>query len=550
MRPVTRGILGKGIFALLWLAAVLGASVVSPSSATAQTPATAGESGQKLEAIRKRMESGLGLFVSGKAEEAAKTFDDGYAEYPYSAFLFNAGVCYQKLDKVDLALDRFRAYLAVDPSAPDIETVQHRIAALEAIRSGTPPVTDGTTPVAPVADEQQDVLRSLVVIETEPVGAPVVVYEPLDATAAPFELGAENASWKRIITTQTPTSLSLGVGRYQIVVEKFQDYNASDTTIDVSPGHVHHFKANLSQGAFMAFLRVAANVKGAHLYLDDKDKQRAEWGTTPYGELVPAGRHEVLIEVPGFQPLTTEVELVNGEQKQIEVNLERVNWGFLRVDADAPLIQVFVDGKDAGMWRKGEPPLDVKAGAGNHTLKVVSDGRKDFEGVVAVPWGQVQPVHAKMIPKYPRGAAWTQAIIGAGFIGAGVFFGLESENIKKQLDADQAAGILDPGDPRINQGRWYAIGADAGFAVGGVLAVLSTYNFIRDPLPESSRTLDKPVEFEDVLKQRPTAPPPPPKASAPAAQARVREWSDTPSRWIAGPSVTSEGAGFFVGGTF
>jgi hypothetical protein len=46
--------------------------------------------------------------------------------------LFNAGVCYQKLDKFDAALLKFRDYLRVDPNAPDAPKVTERIAALEA----------------------------------------------------------------------------------------------------------------------------------------------------------------------------------------------------------------------------------------------------------------------------------------------------------------------------------------------------------------------------------------------------------------------------------
>ena len=63
------------------------------------------------------------------------------------------------------------------------------------------------------------------------------------------------------VSTRSPANLTLGVGHYQIVIDKFRDFNVSQTSIDVSPGHVHHFKANLSQGAFMAFLRVSANVR-------------------------------------------------------------------------------------------------------------------------------------------------------------------------------------------------------------------------------------------------------------------------------------------------
>src|SRR5450432_3349209 len=101
-------------------------------SATAEPQASAG---QRLEAIRAEMEKGQGLYVTGNYAGAAEVFEAGYATYPYSAFLFNAGVCYQKLNDVDRALAKFRDYTRVDPNAPDIDKVNRRIATLEAAKA-------------------------------------------------------------------------------------------------------------------------------------------------------------------------------------------------------------------------------------------------------------------------------------------------------------------------------------------------------------------------------------------------------------------------------
>jgi hypothetical protein len=506
------------------------------------------------------METGLALFVGGKPAEAAAEFDAGYAEHPYSAFLFNAGVCYQKLGDKEKALQRYRDYLRVDPSAPDVETVQKRVAGLEAERAAAlppPPASaapEGSAapppPPPPPPVEQpasgEDAMRSLVVVETEPPGAPLKVYfAESDATPA-FRYGAENPAWKQVAATVTPTSLSLAVGRYHVVVDKFRDFNVSETDMKVSAGHVHQFKANLSQGAFMSFLRVSANVTGAHVWLDDAKKVRPEWGTTPYGELVPAGDHEVLVEIPGFQPLFAKVQLVHGEQKELEVRLVRTDFGLLRVDSDAPDAKVRIDDEPKGIWRSGEPPLDVKVAAGKHHLVVDSEGHKALDTMVDVPRGQVLPVHAKLIPKYPRGGAWTQAIFSGIFLGTGVFLGAESNKLYDQLAADRAAGVLDDSDSRISRGRIYAIGADCAFVAGAGLAALATYSFVRDPMPESTGRYDKPQEFDDPLKARPLSAAP----RAPSERiARRRE--PERSRLTAGPSALGAGAGGFVlGGTF
>ena len=75
---------------------------------------------QTMEAIQRRMEQGLALFVAEKPGEAAKVFEEGYAEHPYSAFLFNAGVCYEKIGKNEAALAKYQEYMRIDPNSPDI----------------------------------------------------------------------------------------------------------------------------------------------------------------------------------------------------------------------------------------------------------------------------------------------------------------------------------------------------------------------------------------------------------------------------------------------
>jgi tetratricopeptide (TPR) repeat protein len=104
------------------LAACLAAALISLSSRV--TAQQSGNTAQTLEQIRQRMEQGLALFVGGSYEQAAAQFEQGYAEHPYSAFLFNAGVCYQKWNKPEPALAKFREYLKVDPQAPDADNVR------------------------------------------------------------------------------------------------------------------------------------------------------------------------------------------------------------------------------------------------------------------------------------------------------------------------------------------------------------------------------------------------------------------------------------------
>jgi hypothetical protein len=551
----------RGALVLLVLALL----VALAAGALAQTKDS---SGKRLEAIRSEMDKGQGLYIAGNYAGAAEVFEAGYAAYPYSAFLFNAGVCYQKLNDVDRALAKFKEYVRVDPNAPDLDKVNQRIATLEAAKAtalaaataaaaaarssdageagalgdadaGAPP-----TPLVLPSGDDQNSMKSLVVIETEPDGAPVRIYLRADANVPPFVLGASNPGWKEVVATRAPANLTLDVGSYHVVVEKFRDFNASEAEMTVSPGHVHQLKANLSQGKFMAFLRVTSNVIGAHIWIDDQKKEHPLWGDTPHGELVPGGKHAVLVEAPGFEPFLTSVELEHGEQKELEVRMLRVGYGVLRIDASAPEVKVRIDEQAKGVWRSGDEPLDARFDSGPHKLTIESDGRKTFEGTIVVPRGQILPLHAKMIPKYPRGPAWTQAIIGAAFLGAAIYVGSESNRLYDQLKSDRQNGSLEGSDGRATRGKWFAVGADAGFAVAGVLGGLATYNFIKDPLPDSSVSSGKLLEFEDPLKARPVA-----------LEPRRSPWkqpvaADPGPRFELTPHATSSSGGLFFGGRF
>jgi hypothetical protein len=128
-------------------------------------------------------------------------------------------------------------------------------------------------------------------------------------------------------------------------------------------------------------------------------------------------------------------------------------------------------------------------------------------------------------------------------IGASAYAGLESNRLHDELESDRAAGVLEADDSRATHGRWFAIGADVGFALGGVLGVIATYDFIKDPLPESSLKQDKPLEFEDPLEQRPVA-----RAQEPRVIGSPRRVERAPKAPPLSPVVS--GPGLFLGGRF
>jgi hypothetical protein len=485
----------------------------------------------RIEEARKLMEEGQSLFGQKKFPEAAAAFKKAFGIQPFSAFVFNEGVCYEKMGDYAQAIRTFEQFLQQDPNSPDTSKIKERIEKLradaEAAKAG------GTVAPTPDAGKDAESFKSLLIVESSPDGAPAILYERSRPDAAPFSLTGKNEGWREINRTTTPVAATLPPGKYHVVIDAWQDYNRSDTDLDVVAGRVHYFKANLSQGAFTGFLRVAApDAKVATIYLDDPaPHSKPAWGTTPRGEQVPKGHHTVTIEAEGFEPYTTEVDLAPGDQKDIVASLKRVGFGYVVIDSSQGDTEIFLDGQPSGKASENKP-LSLKTTAGRHKVRAEASGRKTIETEVEVPPGQAVDIHFGMLKKYPRGAAITTSIVTAAFLGGGIYLGLQSNKEYDSLKRDENIRTTNKDDKRVLRGKIFAHSADGAFALAAVAGAFSVYEWIRDPLPPSKQTTDAPREFYDQ-RQR-----------APSLAARQKP------TFAFAPAVTPSTAGFFLQGTF
>ncbi len=466
---------------------------VVPVVATAAAPAE-----QRVEAVRVLMEEGQAVFAEGHAAEAARIFERGFERYPFSAFLFNAGVCHEKAGERDAALRAFERYLEVDPKAPDADGVRQRIERLKsapaASAKGESPATGGGATAESAADKSED-MKSLVVVQTDPKGTSVTLLRRMVPDAPPPVPGKPDPAWQKMSEGPAPLAASLDEGNYRVVVAPVPGYNGSNTELVVKGGRVHDVRISLAQGQFMGHLKVMTPVEGATIYLDDPKAEHAPWGVSPHSELVPAGTHTVSIVAPGFKPFTRELEIGTGDNALLEAPLQRIDEGRVLIDSRNLGYELWIDGKLYKSWAPGTPLLSVQLPAGEHRLELRAEDHKTWSGPVSVPKGQVLPLAVALAPRYPRGTAWVQGSIAAVILGGGVYCGLRSNGYYDDLRADQRHGVLAQDDSRLTKGKWFAAGADAGFAIGGIMAALATYNFLRDPYPESSATSRPPREF-------------------------------------------------------
>jgi hypothetical protein len=464
------------------------------------------------------MEAGQEHYAAARYDQAANEFMAAYAARPFSAFLYNAAVARERFGTPGLAADLFQRYLDAEPGASDADEVRQKIERLRAqvaaaqnpvgtnpdgtlpdgtnpdgtnpdgtnpdgtLPDGTNPVgtnPDGTNPdgtdpgpttVTPPTTPPED-MKSLLSIQTDPEGAIVSVFQGQTLVAS----------------SPSPFDQSLDEGNYRVTIEH-PDYRTVEENVHVGQGRVYVVIVEMSQGQFLGYLRVVTDPPDADVYVDNPEEGAV--GRSPYANVIPTGTHTVWVQRPGYERVERQVEVGLGEDVGVEVELERVTYGRVRILGNVAGSAVYVDGD-----RVGEVPYEGDIEAGEHRITVVSDDMKDWSQTVTIVQGQIIPIQVRLRPAMNRGGAWATATIGVLSIGGGVALALLANDLETDLRAARNAGTLASDDSRLLRGRLYRIGADAAFGLGALLGLLSIYYFVRDPLPDSEANVFEPRDW-------------------------------------------------------
>jgi hypothetical protein len=519
-----------------------------------------------VEEARRHMDRGLDLYDKGQFRESASEFDAAYQAQPFSASLCNAAMAYERALDFQSAIARYKSFLSAEPNPPDLVRIKTVLAWLEAqyaaqLRAhpinaeadgGAPAIvdaadggadaatpslifelTDGGAPPASPTPPPPVEIRSQVVVESDPPGAPLTVYLRKSG-ASPFVVGAPNPGWQKVVENEkTPHDVSLAAGDYHLVLDAFRDLKRSETDLALKPGRVYNFKANLSQGAFLGFLRVTSPIEGARIHVDDPPPfAKGTWGRAPHGDLLEPGAHHVWIEASGYETIARDVTVERGMTVEIAAPLERVRYGFLLVDANADEVNVKVDGVPYAAYSALGDPLKIRLPAGPHQVELDASGRKTLSLEVIVPRGQEVAFHGRLAFKPPRSNAVLSGTlaVGAG-VGAVVLFRQPSYELRQGLDF--------PGLPRVaptGTQPWFRIGGFVSLGVSGLLVLATGYSLINDPNPASNAHIEKPREIDADPSKRP--------ASMPAKKSAGFRLDGVT------PEVCAQGGGLEIRGSF
>jgi hypothetical protein len=491
------------------LAAVALALAAAPSLVIFAPDAASAPCVGSVDEARRHMERGFALYDKKQFLESAAEFDAAYRAQPFSAFLCNAAMAYQEALDFPNAISRYEAFLAAEPNPPDLARIKTMLAWLKAQNAaqiaaradGGAALEDApATPPPPVQMTRS--FRSQVVVRSEPSEAPLTVWARKSGEA-PFVPGQANPGWEKVVSgVKTPHDLSLGAGVYHIVIDAFKDYKRSETTLELLPGRVYEFKANLSQGEFMGFLRVLSAASGARVHLDDPPPhKKPPWGRAPHGALVETGEHTVWVEAPGYEPASAKVKIQHGETVELSPALARVSYGYLRIDGNAEEVTVRVDGEKRGVYTPVGEALRLRIPAGKHRVELEASGRKTYAGEIDVPAGQELGVHGRLSYKPARATAVATGALTVGAIVGGIAL-FKQAGTPQAMEMGTASNAAAP----TSAPTYYRVGGVISFGLGGLLGASTVYSLVSDPTPPSRVSLDKPKDLGDEDLAPPDAP--------------------------------------------
>ena len=465
---------------------------------------------KNIQEARKHMELGQEAFHQKRFEEAARHFDDAFNASPFSAFLYNAGLALERAGNNARALEFYQRYLKIEPNAEDAEMVQEKIdallAAISAAKSGT---GETDTEGAGVVQITETEMKSLISIRTNPKEAQIRII---------------SQAGKEISTSTGPLAQTVEGGTYTIEATH-PDYKTVTTDIHVSSGQVYVVVVEMSQGAFLGFLRIVTDPPAAAVFIDDKNLGQA--GVAPFSNVLPAGAHHVWIEKPGYLPVEKEVHIDISEEVELNVPLERPDFGALLVKTNADNAVVHVNGLPSGKVDI-KTPFRKQLPVGKHRVLVTREGLKDYNAEVEIKGGQETKLLVRLNSKPSRTSGFVSAGFSAALFITGGVLGYFALDIKKELDKERKNGRLASDDDRIIRGFIFGIGADVSFGVGTIIACMSLYYFLRDPLPPSEGKSLAPEDYAinengtpaAEAEAPPRAPTPPEATPAPASSLR------------------------------
>jgi len=248
---------------------------LSSSAARADEPSLASVD-PSLQAAKFAFEEAQVLYTKDEFEAAAAKFMVAFDKKPFSSFLFNAAVAYEKAKLFDKAIAAFQQYLEIDPQARDAGEVKGRIESLKTV--GAPP-PEGAPAEKPAQVLPAIATKGLVIVDSKPSGASFYLDDKAKGLFA-----------------KTPWQGSLDPRPVKLLVEA-KGFKPEEREIYPRTDRVLEVYIALSEQHFLGWIEVVSNVPGADVFIDRQEIGAI--GKTPYTGHLKPGKHTLWVQKAG-----------------------------------------------------------------------------------------------------------------------------------------------------------------------------------------------------------------------------------------------------------
>ena len=442
---------------------LLCAAITSSGEAQAQEQAPADPD---LQAAKAQFEEAQALYIKEQWDDAAAKFLAAYNRKPFSSFLFNAAVAFEKAKKLDRAIDLFQRYLDKDPQAHDAAEVKARIDSLKVVLAPPSPPAPGIPEKAPAPAAVLPVLatKGLVIIDSKPAGTSVY----LDDKS------------KGVFAT-TPWQGSMEEKTVKLIFEA-KGFKPEERQITPRNDKILEVYIALSEQHFLGWIEVISNVPGADVFIDRQDI--GAMGKTPFTGHLKPGKHVVWVARTGYQTNQREITVEPGTATTHTIAIEPVGFAVLKAGGQQSQgARLVVDGVTACTM-----PCTHQIQPGEHQIAVQQEGMEPFKSKLTTARAEETTIDMTFSPTPPRGKAWAYAVISALSFGSGIYLAVKGKGIKDQINDDIASDskMATNSDSRERKGKWYYIGADVAFGAGVLTGLLSLWNFLESGPPSTA----------------------------------------------------------------
>ena len=444
---------------LLGLAVLAGPTVGTALAEEAAAPDAA------LQEAKAAFEEAQILYTKDQFADAAAKFLVAFDKKPFSSFLFNAAVAFEKAQQLSTAVDTFQHYISVDPQARDAVEVKARIDTLKAVLAPPAPVAGKAAPEKAVAQVLPAIVtKGLVLIDSKPAGANVYV----DDTG------------KGVFAT-TPWQGSLEPRPIKLIFEA-KGFKRETREIYPRSDKILELYIALSEEHFLGWIEVVSNIPAADVFIDRQEI--GAMGRTPYTGHLKPGKHTLWVQKTGYETASKEIDVGPGTATTHTVNLEIVGYGTLKAGTKASEGgKLFVDGAQLCVL-----PCEQKLKPGDHVLQVQKEGMENYDGKLTVNRADLTAMDLGYSPKPGRAKAWTYAVFSAGLFAGGIYLGVMGNHVKDDINRDikDTTKLINTTDSRTSTGKLYYIFADVGFGLGLVTAGMAVWNFLESGPPSTA----------------------------------------------------------------